>query len=1087
MILSPHRAFGARLLALAVAAGALLFLSIPSVRAAEPWPAETWQEAEVLTQLDSDFANNLSGAYWNPETRTLWVCLNGPARFWALVEDGAGTGFTIDTQDGRAGEWSVSGDLEGITQVDPLDPSIYVINEASDAVEQYDVSVYGSPVFTQRWNLAAYMPTSGGSGSEGITFVPDRWLALAGFVDGAGAPYVSRNGMGGLMLVSHQNGGRVYAFDLDPFSSAYDFIGAYRTSRGESSGLEFDAASGKLFVWHNTGSNYLEMCDLSSYVRGDGERQFTTVAEYVAPRSGNLEGIAIPPLPEGDGWCFITDDDNQSGGALSWYRTLSMAQVGHDRYTVPAGGTLQVAAPGVRVNDSGPSTAALLLAEPARGTLLGLDSGATFDGSFVYVPDAGFAGTDVFTYKAADGDTGSAEASVLIDVLEDGGEEPPQTLEVRVGSANDDAEEATDGRVNLTSTDLELTREATQQTIGFRFASVDLPARARIVEAWVQFTVDETASEATAVTLRGEAAAAAAAYTSTTGNITARQPTAAAVSWEPPAWDVVGEAGAAQRTPDVAAVVQEIVDGAGWTAGNPLAFLVTGSGKRVAESYNGSPSTAPALHVAFYAPEDACTPGGCDDGDACTNDACKPATGCVFTAIGCDDSDACTNDSCDARTGCVFTAIGCDDGDACTNDACKPATGCVSTAIGCDDGDACTNDSCDARTGCVFTAIGCDDGDPCTNDLCDPSSGCTFPFHTDPCDDGDVCTEGDRCDGAGTCVGVDACSSSPHLWTGSVTSTAGWTRVDLGRKYEEMVVVCTPGYGAGATPVVSRVLPHANGAGFDVAASSADATGALRAGVRLSCLAVEAGRYTLDEHGVRMEAATFTSTVTDSKSSWLGESRSYQNAYAQPVVVGQVMSYNDPAWSVFWCRGKDRSSPPGGSLGVGKHVGEDPDVHRADELLGYLVIESGTGTMEGVAYTAELGADTIRGVDSSPPFTYAVGGIDATSTAVATIGGMDGNNGGWAILYGASPFSAGLLPLAIDEDRARDSERKHTTEQVGFLVFDDGGAAQKQTAAPLARKDAAAAAPAVRVRRVLLPTDVLAALARFGEKPAAPR
>jgi len=27
--------------------------------------------------------------------------------------------------------------------------------------------------------------------------------------------------------------------------------------------------------------------------------------------------------------------------------------------------------------------------------------------------------------------------------------------------------------------------------------------------------------------------------------------------------------------------------------------------------------------------------------------------------------------------------------------------------------------------------------------------------------------------------------------------------------------------------------------------------------------------------------------------------------------------------------------------------------------------------------------------------------------------------------------------LAVDEDQANDSERSHTTEQVGYIVFDD--------------------------------------------------
>jgi hypothetical protein len=50
---------------------------------------------------------------------------------------------------------------------------------------------------------------------------------------------------------------------------------------------------------------------------------------------------------------------------------------------------------------------------------------------------------------------------------------------------------------------------------------------------------------------------------------------------------------------------------------------------------------------------------------------------------------------------------------------------------------------------------------------------------------------------------------------------------------------------------------------------------------------------------------------------------------------------------------------------------------------------------------------------------------------------MDGGNGGWAILYGTDPITNGGLKLAIDEDWAWDSERRHTTEQVAYLVFNE--------------------------------------------------
>ncbi|MHC4400846.1 MAG: hypothetical protein ACYTG0_14310 [Planctomycetota bacterium] len=59
-----------------------------------------------------------------------------------------------------------------------------------------------------------------------------------------------------------------------------------------------------------------------------------------------------------------------------------------------------------------------------------------------------------------------------------------------------------------------------------------------------------------------------------------------------------------------------------------------------------------------------------------------------------------------------------------------------------------------------------------------------------------------------------------------------------------------------------------------------------------------------------------------------------------------------------------------------------------------------------------------------------------SKAAVASQVAMDGGNGGWAVLYGSDPITptGSTLKLAIDEDQAKDSERKHTTEQVASFV-----------------------------------------------------
>ena len=71
-------------------------------------------------------------------------------------------------------------------------------------------------------------------------------------------------------------------------------------------------------------------------------------------------------------------------------------------------------------------------------------------------------------------------------------------VDVRVAAGNDDAEERADGSMYLTSSDLELVFDGGgDQTVGMRFNGVDIPQGAAILNAFVQFKVDETPSNLT--------------------------------------------------------------------------------------------------------------------------------------------------------------------------------------------------------------------------------------------------------------------------------------------------------------------------------------------------------------------------------------------------------------------------------------------------------------------------------------------------------------------------------------------------------------------------------------------------------------
>src|SRR3954452_6290447 len=177
------------------------------------------------------------------------------------------------------------------------------------------------------------------------------------------------------------------------------------------------------------------------------------------------------------------------------------------------------------------------------------------------------------------------------------------TIDVRIASGTDDVEQrASSGSMSMDSSDLELVTDGTNvQIVGLRFLGIDIPQGAVITSAYIQFQTDEVTTAATSVVIRGQDIGEAAAFTTAAFNASSRVTTDASVAWTPSAWSTVGQAGLAQRTPDMTAVVQEIVSRSDWAALNDMVFLITGSGRRTAEAFESGAATAPLLHIE-YAP-----------------------------------------------------------------------------------------------------------------------------------------------------------------------------------------------------------------------------------------------------------------------------------------------------------------------------------------------------------------------------------------------------------------------------------------------------------------------------------------------------
>jgi len=172
-------------------------------------------------------------------------------------------------------------------------------------------------------------------------------------------------------------------------------------------------------------------------------------------------------------------------------------------------------------------------------------------------------------------------------------------------TTNDSEENVYDGGISLGSSDLELHRKSNNDGyVAMRYTGVTVPQGATIINAEIQFHVDEVKSNVPlTITFRGEDIGDSPALTSTNSDISSRFETSASVDWAVPHWAALHDEGAAQLTPDLSSIVQEIVDRGDWASGNDMTMMIkawpNNSGQRIAESSNGESSNAPILTITF--------------------------------------------------------------------------------------------------------------------------------------------------------------------------------------------------------------------------------------------------------------------------------------------------------------------------------------------------------------------------------------------------------------------------------------------------------------------------------------------------------
>jgi len=456
------------------------------------------------------------------------------------------------------------------------------------------------PALVQTIDTSAYSPSS--PDPAGIAYMPaqDRLLISdsevneTGLYQGSNLFTATRTGSGfgsgttlaysqepsglgynpsdGTLYVADDDKDRIYRVQPGPdgvHGTADDAVSNFRTSvfgSGDPEGVEYDPATGRVLVCDGADIDIYTV-DPVNGTFGDGNDAVTNfdLARYGAR---DCEGLGLDASRNAllaVDWRTDAIYEVSMGGAL--LRTLDLSAIPTSSSLV-AGVTM---APSSNPNDS-PSAMNYWIVDRHR------------DNQSATPPPV-----DGLLYEMTLGESGPPPPP------------PPPFFNLPISSGANDADETQGGTVNRNTGDIELgTGSSAPATAALRFTGVQIPNGATIANAQVQFRADETGKKVTNLTIRAERADNSAPIATTNFNITSRTRTTASVTWVPPAWQTVGAAGSGQLTPNLASVVQEVVDRPGWAAGNALTVIFNGTGRRTAESFEGG--SPPVLRVTFVLP-----------------------------------------------------------------------------------------------------------------------------------------------------------------------------------------------------------------------------------------------------------------------------------------------------------------------------------------------------------------------------------------------------------------------------------------------------------------------------------------------------
>lgn len=254
---------------------------------------------------------------------------------------------------------------------------------------------------------------------------------------------------------------------------------------------------------------------------------------------------------------------------------------------------------------------------------------------------------------------------------------------------------------------------------------------------------------------------------------------------------------------------------------------------------------------------------------------------------------------------------------------------------------------------------------------------------------------------------------------GEVNSDHTWTKVELQKSFVQPIVIVKPLSLNDDDPAVVRIR-NVDSNGFEVRIQEWDYLDGIHGEETVSYIVMEQGSYTLED-GTLVEAGSFETDNTSSS-----EVVSLNKAFtAEPVVIAAVTSFNEEDAVT----GRIRGITTNGFEYRMQEQELNSQVH-ATETISYIAWEPSSGDVEGLTFEVKKTANSIRHKPYAIPFDQDFMNIPVFFADMQTTDGRDTANLRWQDkdFYG--------VDVNISEEQSRDKEINHTTEVLGYMVFD---------------------------------------------------